>query len=105
MLSRLIYCFTSFIFENCSGVNFTGTTAVYSTDGAFLALKGDAGVCWGDSDYGGNCSGINFTGTTAVYSTGDAFYALLREALRGDGTPCALAHHAWAGTPAAAVTG
>ena len=54
----------------CSGVDFTGVTDVFSSTYVFLALNRDActGHCWGYDTYGGECSGVDFTGVTDVFS-------------------------------------
>ena len=54
-------------------------TAIYSTGGAFAALKNDKTVVtWGAGPYGGDSSSVatDLTGVTAIYSTHGAFAAL-----------------------------
>ena len=55
----------------------SGVVAVYSTVGAFAALKIDGSVvAWGDAGYGGTTPGNVGSGVVAVYSTYAAFAAL-----------------------------
>jgi hypothetical protein len=61
---------------------------IFSTEGAFAALRNDGTVVtWGISDYGGNSSGVDFDGpsnslkVTQIFSTASAFAAL-----RSDGS-------------------
>lgn len=66
------------------GVNFTGVTAIYSTNSAFLAFRQDPAhdalgtpnvQCWGRRQDGGNCTGVHLASDTHIYSTGYAFLA------------------------------
>ena len=73
-----------------SGVpsNLSGVKTIYSTDGAFAALKEDGTVeAWGYSSYGGSGVPSNLSGVKAIYSTYGAFAAL-----KEDGTVEAWGH-------------
>ena len=55
----------------------SGVKAIYSTLGAFAALKEDGTVeAWGYSSYGGSGVPSNLSGVKAIYSTQGAFAAL-----------------------------
>jgi hypothetical protein len=52
----------------------SGYTKIYSTRGAFAALKADGSITvWGDSSYGGTAPAGN--GYTKIYSSAYAFAA------------------------------
>lgn len=54
----------------------TGYTKLYSTNGAFAALKADGSITsWGNSDYG-NANAPTDSGYISIYSTDRAFTAL-----------------------------
>ena len=67
-----------------SSVNFSDVAAIYSSGGAFAAIKNDGSVVtWGSSTDGGDSSSVQsqLTNVTAIYST---FYAFA--AVKGDGS-------------------
>jgi len=71
----------------------SGVVAVYSTPGAFAALKTDGSiVAWGDSSYGGTAPNIT-SGVVAVCSNSFAFAAL-----KSDGSIVAWGDSSWGGT-------
>ncbi len=55
---------------DCSSIDFTGVTDIFSNMAAVVALK-DLGqaVCWGYSLDCGDCSSIDFTGVTGIFGT------------------------------------
>lgn len=62
---------------DCSGVNFTAVTQMYSNDYAFLAVDSSGTAqCWGLNGYGGNCPLVDSLDGFEIYPSSTVFAAI-----------------------------